>query len=169
MTLTIRKIIMLGIIGTILLINNILFVANWLTEHGVVNWAQNIRAEYLTGTALAVITVLLILLVSPRGAAVSLVRRCAVCDHFRCRLPAESVGPRHELLRAVPLTPGFCLCYNSTTTNGRDIWYWRGYLPLAKSLRSLYVAKLRVRPTELENPSSTIELRWHNLLRRPNS
>ena len=79
MTLTIRKIIVLGLIGTVLLIGNILFVANWLSEKGVVEWAKNIRAEYLTGTAITIIVVLLILLVSPKTR--SLVRRCPVCDH----------------------------------------------------------------------------------------
>jgi len=47
MTLTIRKIIVLGLIGAVLLIGNILFVANWLAEKGVVDWAKNIRTEYL--------------------------------------------------------------------------------------------------------------------------
>ena len=80
MTLTIRKIIVLGLIGAVLLIGNILFVANWLAEKGVVDWAKNIRTEYLTGTAITIIVVLLILLVSPRRTG-SLVRRCPVCDH----------------------------------------------------------------------------------------
>ncbi len=79
MTLTIRKIIVLGLIGSVLLAGNILFVANWLSERGVVDWAKNIRTEYLTGTAITIIVVLLILLVSPRRAG-SLVRRCPVCD-----------------------------------------------------------------------------------------
>ena len=81
MTLTIRKIIVLGLIGSVLLIGNILFVANWLSEKGVTDWAKNIRAEYLTGTAITIIAVLLILLVSPRGKAGSWVRTCPVCDH----------------------------------------------------------------------------------------
>jgi len=81
MTLTIRKIIVLGLIGSILLIGNILFVANWLSEKGVTDWAKNIRAEYLTGTAITIIAVLLILLVSPRAKTGGLVRRCPVCDH----------------------------------------------------------------------------------------
>jgi hypothetical protein len=79
MTLTIRKLIVLGLIGSILLLGNILLVANWLSERGVVDWARGIRAEYLTGTAVTIIVVLLILLVSPRAGA--LVRRCPVCDH----------------------------------------------------------------------------------------
>ncbi len=82
MTLTIRKIIVLGLIGAVLLIGNILFVANWLTDKGVVDWAKNIRTEYLTGTAIAVIVALLILLVNPRNGskAFGLIRRCPVCD-----------------------------------------------------------------------------------------
>lgn len=79
MSLTIRKAIVLGLIGAILLLGNIVLVANWLSEKGVMTWAQYIRAEYLTGTAVTVIVVLLILLVSPKASA--LARRCPVCDH----------------------------------------------------------------------------------------
>jgi len=55
MSLTIRKVAVLGVIGAILLLGNILFVANWLAEKGVVDWARNIRSEYLTGTAITII------------------------------------------------------------------------------------------------------------------
>jgi len=79
MSLTIRKAIVLGLIGAILLLGNIVLVANWLAEQGVVDWARYIRAEYLTGTAMTIIVVLLIFLVSPKAGA--LVRRCPVCDH----------------------------------------------------------------------------------------
>ncbi len=85
MSLTIRKAVVLGLIGSILLLGNILFVANWLAEKGVVDWAHHIRAEYLTATAVTIIVVLLILLVSPRGGAGSLIRRCPVCDHVLMR------------------------------------------------------------------------------------
>jgi len=81
MSLTIRKAIVLGLIGSILLLGNILFVASWLSERGVVDWARAIRTEYLTGTAITIVVVLLILLVSPRAGARGLVRRCPVCDH----------------------------------------------------------------------------------------
>jgi hypothetical protein len=81
MTLTTRKIIVLGLIGMLVLIGNILFVANWLSEKSVTDWAQNIRAEYLTGTAITIVVVLLILLVSPKATTRGLVRRCPVCDH----------------------------------------------------------------------------------------
>jgi hypothetical protein len=81
MSLTIRKVIVLGSIGSILLLGNILLMANWLAERGVIDWARNIRSEYLTGTAVTIIVVLLVLLVSPRAGAKGLVRRCPVCDH----------------------------------------------------------------------------------------
>ena len=81
MSLVIRKIIVLGLIGSVLLTGNVLFVANWLADKGVVDWAKNIRAEYLTGTAITIIAVLLILLISPRAKTGGLVRRCPVCDH----------------------------------------------------------------------------------------
>jgi len=81
MSLTIRKVIVLALIGAVLLVGNILLVANWLSERGVVDWARNIRSEYLTGTAITIIVVLLILLVSPKPGARGLVRRRPVCDH----------------------------------------------------------------------------------------
>ena len=81
MSLTIRKVIVLGLIGSILLVGNILLVANWLSERGVVDWARGIRGEYLTGTAITIIAMLLILLVSPAAKNGRLIRRCPVCDH----------------------------------------------------------------------------------------
>jgi len=81
MSLTIRKVIVLALVGAVLLLGNILFVANWLAEKGAVDWARDIRAEYLTGTAIAIIVVLLILLVRPKVAARDVARRCPGCDH----------------------------------------------------------------------------------------
>jgi hypothetical protein len=40
MSLTIRKAIVLGLIGSILLLGNVLFVANWLAERGLVDWVE---------------------------------------------------------------------------------------------------------------------------------
>ena len=71
-----RRVFVSGLIGSTLMLGNILFVANWLAERDLADWARGLRSEYLTGTAMAVIAVLLILLVSPKGYAVSLVRRC---------------------------------------------------------------------------------------------
>jgi len=84
MTLTIRKIIVLGLIGTVFLMANILVVANWISDTGIAEKAGWLRKEFLTGTAIAVIIVLLILLTSPRnsssGRTMSFTRRCPVCD-----------------------------------------------------------------------------------------
>ena len=80
MTLTVRKIIVLGLIGFVFLAGNILFVANWLAESGVEQKANWLREEFLTGTALAVILALLVLLVGPKSRMGGLVRRCPVCD-----------------------------------------------------------------------------------------
>jgi len=83
MTLTIRKIIVLGLIGMIFLMANILVVANWLAEKGLAEKANWLREEFLMGTAIAVILVLFILLVNPKsttGKAVGFIRRCPVCD-----------------------------------------------------------------------------------------
>ncbi len=83
MSLTIRKIIVLGLTGMIFLMANILVVANWLTEKGLAEKASWIREEFLTGTAIAVVIASLILLVSPKntaGKAIGFSRRCPVCD-----------------------------------------------------------------------------------------
>ena len=82
MSLTIRKIIVLGMIGLVFLTANILVVANWIAETGISEKADWVRREFLTGTAIAVILALLILLVSPRASsrAVGFTRRCPVCD-----------------------------------------------------------------------------------------
>ena len=83
MSLTVRKIIVLGLIGIIFLLANILVVANWIADAGIAEKAGWVRQEFLTGTALTVICVLLILLVSPRnarGESISFGHRCPVCD-----------------------------------------------------------------------------------------
>ena len=82
MSLGIRKIIVLSLIGLVFLAGNILVVTNWLVEKGVEEKATWIRQEFLTGTAIAVIITLLILLISPKGSGrtVGLFRRCPVCD-----------------------------------------------------------------------------------------
>ena len=83
MSLTIRKIIVLGLIGFVFLAGNILLVANWLAEKGIEQKANWLREEFLTGTAIAVIITLLILLVNPKnasGRAIGFTRRCPVCD-----------------------------------------------------------------------------------------
>ena len=81
--LGIRKLFVLSLVGGIFLLANVMFVAHWLNETGVVEWAAHLRRDFLTGTAITVIIALLILLVKPRaeGNAGGLFRRCPVCDH----------------------------------------------------------------------------------------
>ena len=83
MSLTIRKTIVLGLIGIIFLMGNILLIGNWLAEKGIEQKANWLREEFLTGTAIAVIIALLILLVNPKnssGTVIGFTRRCPVCD-----------------------------------------------------------------------------------------
>ena len=85
MTLGIRKLIVLVLIASIFLLANVWFVVKWLDEHGVVEGAKYLKSEYLTGTAITIILVLLVLLVKPGREVVSntgLIRRCPVCDHM---------------------------------------------------------------------------------------
>jgi hypothetical protein len=85
MTLGIRKLIVLVLAAALFLVANLVLVANWLQEKGVVDWAKYIHREYLTGTAITIIVVLLILLVAPRGEGSKSGRRCPVCDHAQMR------------------------------------------------------------------------------------
>ena len=83
MTLTIRKLVVLGSIGTIFLLGNVMLAAFWLQEMGLIDWANYVRKEFLTGTAITVILALLVLLVRPgrdSGNSSAWVSRCSVCD-----------------------------------------------------------------------------------------
>jgi len=55
---------------------------NWLEEKGVPEKANWLRENFLTGTTIAVIIALLILLVNPKtgGRSFGLMRSCPVCD-----------------------------------------------------------------------------------------
>lgn len=80
MSLGIRKVAVLGLVVGVFLLANLWFVVNWLQDQGVIDMARHVRAEYITGTAITIIIVLLILLVRPAGERAWL-RRCPVCDH----------------------------------------------------------------------------------------
>ena len=81
MNLSIRKIIVLSLVGIVFLLGNVLVIANWVAEMGISEKANWFRQEFLTGTALCVIVTLLILLVSPKSSrGGGLGRRCPVCD-----------------------------------------------------------------------------------------
>ncbi len=83
-SLGIRKLVVISLVGGIFLLGNIWLVVNWLDEKGIVDGARYVRREFITGTAVTIIVVLLILLVKP-GREVAgrfgLMRRCPVCDH----------------------------------------------------------------------------------------
>ena len=85
MALGIRKLIILSLVGGIFLLANIMIVAHWLNEIGVIEGAAWVRKEFVTGTAITIIVVLLILLVKPRGDGSGWIRRCPVCDHRMLR------------------------------------------------------------------------------------
>lgn len=82
MTLTIRKIIVIGLVAMIFMAANIVVIANWLAENGVEQKANYLRENFLTGTAITVIIALLILLVplKTRSKTMRLTRSCPVCD-----------------------------------------------------------------------------------------
>ena len=82
MTLGIRKLIVVSLVAALILLPNYLLVARWLLEKGVIDLAQQVRREFLTGTAITIIVVLLILLVRPghgAGRVWASARRCPVC------------------------------------------------------------------------------------------
>jgi len=79
MTLSARKLVVVGLIAAILLLANAGEIAGWLQETGLIPWAQYLRKEYVTGTAITVIVVLLVLLPS-RAVWAICVRSCPVCD-----------------------------------------------------------------------------------------
>lgn len=80
MSLGIRKIVIIGLIGAIFLTINVPLIANWLSEKGVPEKANWLRENFLTGTAITVIVALLILLVSPGKSRIGIGRSCPACD-----------------------------------------------------------------------------------------
>lgn len=78
MKLAVRKVIVASVILVVLLLANIVALACWLDRAGVVAWAQHVREEFITGTAIMVILALIVLLVPP--AVGFAIRRCRVCE-----------------------------------------------------------------------------------------
>ena len=74
-----RKTVIAIVVAFVLALANMNEVVSWLEEAGVLPWARQIRSEYLTGTAIAVILALLVL-VPGRAVWVARARRCLVCD-----------------------------------------------------------------------------------------
>ena len=78
-----RKLIVAAGIGLILALAGLPSIVAWLDHIGLIPWARWVRVEYVTGTAMTIIVVLLILLPRdghpswPAGMAPS---RCPVCE-----------------------------------------------------------------------------------------
>ena len=79
MSIGIRKLLVAGAIVVVLALANAGAIVGWLQDLGVIPLAQSIRSDYVTGTAIAVIVALLILLPG-RAVWAICVRRCPVCD-----------------------------------------------------------------------------------------
>ncbi len=74
-----RKLVVAGPIVAVLVLANAGAILAWLQNLGVIPLAQHIRSEYVTGTSIAVIVALLILL--PRHVVWAIgARRYPVCD-----------------------------------------------------------------------------------------
>ena len=83
MSLGLRKVVVVGLVGGVFFMANALLVAHWLDRMGVISWADSVRREFLTGTAITIIVALLILLVPARhavGSVAGWLRRCPVCN-----------------------------------------------------------------------------------------
>ena len=82
MTLRIRKRVVVCLLIGVVLLANAALVVQWLQRIGLVDLARWVRREFFTGTALAVIAVLLWLL-SERDTRVAESKKpCRVCDRL---------------------------------------------------------------------------------------
>ena len=79
-----RKLLVAGFVVVVLTLANTDTILAWLRQLGVLPLAEHIRSEYLTGTAIAIIVALLVLLPG-RAVWAICVRRCPVCDSLLLR------------------------------------------------------------------------------------
>ena len=84
MSITRRKLLVASVIVAVLLFANAGTIVAWLQELGVLPLAEYVQSEYLTGTAIAVVVALLILLPG-RAVWAICIRRCPVCDSLLLR------------------------------------------------------------------------------------
>ena len=75
-----RKLIVAGSVILVLLLANAVLISDWLVRLGLVGLTQGLRAEYITGTAITVIVVMLVLFVGPVRSLGFPIQRCPVCD-----------------------------------------------------------------------------------------
>ena len=85
MTLARRKVLVMGALLAIIVLANFGNLARWLDQAGVIGWAQGLWHEYLTGTAITIILVLVVVIV-PQSRMLIIGRgatsRCRVCDRM---------------------------------------------------------------------------------------
>jgi hypothetical protein len=84
MTLGTRKLVIAGAVAFVILLANFLVLARWLDSIGLIGWARGLKAEYLTGTSLTIIVVLLVLTAlhaHGRERCPTSTRFCRVCEH----------------------------------------------------------------------------------------
>ena len=74
-----RKLLVASIIVVVLMLASAGTIVAWMQGVGLIPLAEYLRAEYVTGTAIATIVALLILLPS-RAVWAMVVRRCPVCN-----------------------------------------------------------------------------------------
>ena len=65
-SLRLRKMLVVGLIVGVSFLANIVQIVGWLDKKGIVDGANYVRKEYLTGTALTIVVALLILIVNPK-------------------------------------------------------------------------------------------------------
>lgn len=82
MTLRQRKLTIVIVVAAIIILANVWGIAALLDRAGVIRAADHIRREYLTGTAVAIIVVLLFLMTEPIGMAAAWIKRCRVCQRL---------------------------------------------------------------------------------------
>ena len=83
MTITMRRLIVIVPVATILLLANFMGLSQGLANTGVIEWARSINAKYITGTAITVIAALLILMpATARSVPTPFMSRsrCPVCN-----------------------------------------------------------------------------------------
>ena len=84
MTLVSRKRLVAGSVLLLIGLANLGMFVSWLEARGVLAWARCTCDQYLTGTSVTVIAVLLILL--PSGTVIAIcAQRCRVCDALLLR------------------------------------------------------------------------------------
>ena len=84
MTLAVRKRLVAGSALFLIGLANLGMFVSWLETLGLLAWARRVCDQYITGTSVAVIAALLILL--PSGTVIAIcAQRCRVCDALLLR------------------------------------------------------------------------------------